>query len=77
MTIIIFITCWLLCAPLGYLAHRWLNRVIGISSWTCMDRIGAIFFAVINGPMTIVFAIVFVLLEKLGECDWAKREAKW
>jgi len=42
-----------------------------------MDRAGAIFFAILYGPLTLVIVVVIVLVQKLSESDWANRDARW
>ena len=76
-TITFIAIVWLLFAPFGYIANRWVLRVLKIREWTRMDQMGAIFFSILNGPLTILLAVVFVLLEKLGDTEWAKRDARW
>ena len=74
---IMLLCLWVLCAPLGYVACRWFNRVIGFTKWTRMDRLGAVFFSVFYGPLTLVITVVLVGLQKLGDSEWANRDARW
>ena len=78
MTGLLLVACiWMLCAPLGYVAYRWANRVMGLKKWTRLDRLGAILFSMFCGPLMPVLAVVFVLIEKLSESRWANRDARW
>jgi hypothetical protein len=78
MTGLLLVACiWMLCAPLGYVANRWANRVMGHKKWTRLDRLGAILLSMFNGPVMLVAAVVFVLIDKLSKSRWANRDARW
>ncbi len=74
---IIFVCLWIASIPVGYLSCRWINRVSGLTAWTRMDHLGAILFAMIYGPLMPLIGAVVVLIQKLSETGWAKRDAKW
>ena len=74
----IMILClWLLSSPVGYVACRWVNQTFGLTKWTRMDRVSAVFFAMFYGPLMPVIAVVLVLIQKISESDWANRDARW
>lgn len=68
---------YLVNAPLGYVAIRWSNRVIGVKNWTRFDRLGGVLLSLIGGPWIPVLAVMIVLIDKLSESGWAKRDAGW
>jgi|GEM_PF-2636565 len=76
-TTLIVICIWLASTPLGYIACRWSNRVMGLTKWTHLDRVGAILFSLFYGPFMPLFAVVLVLIEKLSESRWANKDARW
>lgn len=76
MFITLMILIWLGCIPLGYLACRWTGRVID-TRWTRNDRLWAIIFSLIFGPLMIAITVVSVLLHKLLMSDWGNKEVKW
>jgi MFS-type transporter involved in bile tolerance (Atg22 family) len=77
MITILTLCAWILCAPLGYIAARWANRMMGLKCWTQLDRLGAILMSLFYGPLMPVFAVVLSLIAKLVASQWASRDAKW
>jgi hypothetical protein len=77
MNTIIFWSIWLGCLPVGYIACRWAHRATGSGNWTQLDRLGAIVFSLVGGPMLPVWAAVMVALWKLMDTKWAGRNARW
>ena len=76
MIAILIVCCWILCAPFAYLACRWANRAMG-SGWTRNDRLFAIVFSVLYGPVMPFLAVLIVLAYKLETSDWGNKEAGW
>ena len=75
-TLSIFV-CWLFFSPVSYVVLRRFDRAGGNGKWTNMDRVRAILVSGLCGPVVLPFAGAFVLLEKLGKTDWARKDARW
>ena len=74
--IMILAPIWVVCAPVGYIVTRWSNRAMGIR-WTHNDRLYAIIFSVIYGPLMSVIGVLTVLIYKLCTSEWGNKEAGW
>jgi len=75
--LILIVACvWALSTPVGYISARWSIRAMG-GRWTRNDRIWAITFSVIYGPVMPLLAVLLVLFWKLDTSDWGNREARW
>jgi len=72
----LFCCFWISCAPLGYVLYRWTHVAMGCR-WTRNERLYAIVFAIVCGPLTPVVTAVGILLHKLLTSDWGNQEAKW
>jgi len=77
MTTTHFFLLWLFCAPVGYIVTRWSHFVTGATKWTKMNRFGVIVFALVGGPVAVIFSAVIAGLCKLMDTPWAKENAKW
>lgn len=67
---------WIAFAPLGYLSARWFNRRVGLK-WTRCDRLWAIVFSMLNGPLMPLAALGFAVMDALERSDWGKQDARW
>ena len=76
LLIVIIAGVWALCAVGGYFLARWSNRAMGCA-WTRNDRLFALMFSALYGPLMPVFVIVVLLIYKLLSSQWGNREAKW
>jgi len=76
MSATLIVCLWVLFAPAGYLACRRANRALG-DRWTRNDRLYAIVFSLLYGPLTPVLAVLIVLLYRLGKSEWGNRDARW
>ncbi|HNO77614.1 MAG TPA: hypothetical protein PKN33_06090 [Phycisphaerae bacterium] len=75
--LVLILACvWALSATLGYRATRWSIREMD-NRWTHTDRVFAIVFALIFGPVMPLIAVMVVLFWKLERSNWGKQEAKW
>jgi hypothetical protein len=74
--ILIFACVWVLSAPVGYHFTRWSVRATE-NRWTRIDRIFAITFSMIFGPLMPLLAVMLVLFWKLERSDWGNQQAKW
>ena len=73
----LILTCiWAVCAPVGYIVTRWSNRTMG-SRWTHNDRLYAIVFSLLYGPLMPVIVVITVLIYKLSISGWGNKEAGW
>ena len=72
----LFCCFWICCIPLGYVLYR-LTHVATDDRWTRNDRLYAIVFAIVYGPLTPVVTAVAILLHKLMTSEWGNQEAKW
>ncbi|MBN2132227.1 MAG: hypothetical protein JW741_22190 [Sedimentisphaerales bacterium] len=67
---------WIFCAPLGYVLYRWAHRATN-SRWTRNDRLYAIVFSIVYGPLAPAMIVVAFLLHKMMISEWGNQEAKW
>jgi len=67
---------WMIGALAGYLLARRANRAMGCP-WTRNDRLFALVFSAMCGPLMPVFVIVMLLTYKLLSSKWGNREARW
>jgi len=74
--ILILASVWALSAPVGYRFARWSLRAMG-GRWTRNDRIWAITFSVIYGPVMPLLAVAVVLFWKLERSEWGNQEVRW
>ena len=75
--LILILACvWILSVPIGYLAARRANRAMA-STWTHNDRISVIMLSLVCGPFMPFVAIMVLLIYKLDNSDWGKKEARW
>ena len=77
MSTAILIAClWFVGVPLGYVVTRLCVRSM-CSTWNRNDRLFAIVFSLLYGPVMPVLAIVLFLLHKLAESKWGNLDARW
>ena len=76
LLIVIVAGVWALGAVAGYFLARWSNRAMGCT-WTRNDRLFALVFSTLYGPLMPVFVIVVLLIYKLLSSQWGSREARW
>ena len=75
--LILILACtWTVCAPIGYFASRWSNRAMGYR-WTQSDRLWAIVFSLIYGPLMVIMSVAVVLIYRLCTSEWGNKEAGW
>jgi hypothetical protein len=67
---------WLSCAPVTYLRARE-EMSSPDRKWTHFDRLFWVSVSTLYGPILLVVVLAIDLIEKLSECEWARREAKW
>ena len=77
MTFIYWIAClWIVSVPLGYLVTRWVYKTMGLK-WTRNDRLYAITFSLLYGPLMPVLSIILFSLYRLSESKWGNQDAGW
>ena len=77
MTFIHLLVClWIVGVPAGYLGTRWANKAMGFN-WTRNDRLFAITFSLLYGPLMAVLSVVLFSLHKLFESKWGNQDARW
>ena len=67
---------WIICAPISYFTMREISKAEG-SKWTQADRLFALVFSVLYGPIMLVVIAVTALICQIANSSWANREAKW
>jgi len=73
---LILLLCWLGCSPVGYLATRWSSRAI-YGKWTRNDRLYAIVFSLVNGPLMAIVAVGARLIHHLEKSERGNQDARW
>jgi len=76
MTTVWIVCLWVVFAPLSYLVTRRFHRTL-FSTWTQNDRLYALTFSLLLGPLMLLSTGIMVIIERLGKSKWGNREARW